>query len=71
MVAVPALIPVMMPEVAPIVAIAVLLLVHVPPAAVLVSVVVEPIHTSAVPAIEAGKGFTVNEAVRIQPAVEV
>jgi hypothetical protein len=60
-----------MPVVAPIVAIAVLLLVHVPPVAVLVSVVEEPIQTAAAPVIEAGNGFTVNDAVRIQPAVEV
>jgi hypothetical protein len=59
MVAVPALTPLTTPVPAPTVAIDALLLVHVPPVAVLVNVVVAPAHTLLPPLIAAGAAFTV------------
>jgi hypothetical protein len=56
---VPVVIPVAMPVPTPIVACAVLLLVHVPPPVASVSIVVEPTHTFVVPPIGAGNGLTV------------
>ena len=44
-----------------------LLLVHVPPAGVELSVVVNPIHTLFVPVIAVGLAFTVTGTVMIQP----
>jgi hypothetical protein len=43
------------------------LLLHVPPVVVLLTVVVSPAHTCSVPVMAAGSGFTVTVAVRIQP----
>ncbi len=60
-VAAPAATPVTMPVAEPTVAIPIALLVHVP--ALLVSVVVEPAHTDAVPLIVVGKAFTVSALV--------
>lgn len=60
--AVPALLPVTTPELEPTVATPVLPLVHVPPDGVELNVVVEPVHTVAVPVIEVGAVFTVTVA---------
>ena len=65
MIEVPNATPVKSPVVDPIVATAVLLLVHVPPVDELVRVVVEPLHTVVVPAIAAGEGFTVTIVVAV------
>lgn len=59
----PTLIPETMPVEDPTTAIAVELLLHVPPGVLLLSVVVLPLHTSVVPVIAAGNGFTVTVAV--------
>ena len=59
-----------MPELVPIVATLVLLLIHVPPP-VLERVVVEPAQTVAVPVIADGNGFTVKTVVVIQPVASV
>ena len=67
MVAVPVDTPVTIPVVAPTVAVAVLLLLHVPPVVGSLSVVVAPMHTTAVPVIAAGSGFTVTVAVFVHP----
>lgn len=56
---VPAISPLTMPVVDPMVATAVLLLVHVPPDTVLPSVVVKPIHTLVAPVMVVGVGCTV------------
>ena len=64
---VPAVTPVNMPVDAPIVAIAVAPLVHVPPLVALLNVTVWPTHTSAVPVIDPGAAFTVTIVVRGQP----
>ena len=45
----------------------VVLLVHVPPETVLLSVVAEPIQTEAVPVIVDGSAFTVTTVVVLQP----
>lgn len=55
------------PVVSPIVAVAVLLLVHVPAGVALLRAVVLPTHTVAVPVMAAGSGWTVTTAVRMQP----
>ncbi len=55
-----------MPDPAPIVALVVLLLLHVPPGGVLVSVRVPPRHTVGVPVIAVGIAFTVIVAVAKQ-----
>jgi hypothetical protein len=68
---VPAVTPVTIPEAAPIVAMLVLPLSHVPPAEASVSVVVRPIHTVAVPPMDAGNGLTVTIVVVVQPLVNV
>jgi len=65
-VAVPPDTPVSIPELLPIVATAVLLLVQVPPVNASVSVEVVPGQTTNVPAIAPGSGFTVNGVVTIQ-----
>ena len=67
----PALTPVTTPEVAnAILPTAGLLLVHVPPAVVELSEVVDPTHTLIVPVMVAGFGFTVKVAVTLQvPAI--
>ena len=66
MVVVPAVTPVIMPAVLMVATDGVLLL-HVPPMVVLLTVVVSPAHTCSVPVMVAGSGFTVTVAVRIQP----
>ena len=71
MVTVPDATPDTAPLDAPTVATDVLELLHDPPAVPLVSVVVEPTHTTAVPAFEPGRGFTVAVMVRIQPVDNV
>ena len=67
MLAVPAAIPVKTPDDEPMVATSVLLLVHVPPAGVLLTVVVRPTHTLKVPVIVVGSALTVIEDVAAQP----
>jgi hypothetical protein len=67
MVAVPADIPVTTPVVAPMVAIAGLLLLQVAPTVVVLNVVVLPTHTLVVPVIGPGNGLTVTVAVVMQP----
>lgn len=57
------------PEPRPIVAIAGVLLVHVPPGVVCVSVEVSPSHAESVPPIGAGAGVTVTTLLEVQPAV--
>jgi len=68
----PAIIPVAVPEVEPIVAIDVLLLVHTPPVVASLKDVVRPTHKLGNPVIGAGRGFTVSAAVvalaLVQPA---
>jgi hypothetical protein len=69
MVAVPAATPVTIP-VEPTVAIVVLLLLHVPALVASAKPVVNPVHTTFVPVIAAGNGFTVTVAVTLpQPVV--
>ena len=68
---VPADTPVTTPLVMPIVAMPVALLLQVPGALASVSVVVSPAHTSSVPVITAGNGFTVTIAVMIHPVGNV
>jgi hypothetical protein len=63
--------PVTMPVVAPTEAIPVLLLLHVPPEAALLSVVVDPEQTLSVPSMDVGKVLTVTTAVAIQPVGKV
>ena len=70
MVDVPDVAPETIPELVPIVATLVLLLIHVPPP-VLERVVVEPAQTVVVPAIAVGNGFTVTTVVVIQPVDRV
>ena len=64
---VPALMPVTTPVPDTTVAIAVLLLLHVPPPVALANVVVEPSHTLAVPVFAAGPDVTFTVCVREQP----
>lgn len=59
--------PLTTPVVPSMVATVVLLLLHVPPAVVSVSVVVPPTHTPDAPVIAPGVGLTVTTAVRRQP----
>lgn len=66
MLAVPVVTPVTAPEPIPAVAIAVLLLDHVPPP-VLLSEVVRPMHIFVLPEIGAGSGLTVTGMVDAQP----
>lgn len=63
--------PVTTPLDEPTVACAVLLLVHVPPAILLLNVVVWPTHTVGVPVITDGAAFTVNDVVREHPVLKV
>ena len=70
MLTLPAATPVMTP-VPDAVAIAVLLLLHVPPATVLESVVVNPTQTLLVPVMDAGIGLTVTLVTEVQPAGNV
>ena len=67
MVGVPAATPVIIPDVDPALAHAVLLLLQVPPAGVEFKVVVNPAHTVVVPVIAVGSAFTVKEDVLMQP----
>ena len=60
-----------MPEPVPIVATPVVLLVHVPPLVALVSVVVAPTHTLAVPPIVAGFALIVAVVTARQPVLKV
>ena len=71
MVITPEVTPVTMPDVAPMVATPVLLLVHVPPEVASVNVVVKPTHTFVVPPIAAGFGLTVKLVTAIQPVLNV
>jgi hypothetical protein len=71
MVVVPGVIPVAIPDVVSIVAIIMLLLVHVPPAAVLLRAVVDPWHTELVPVIAGGNEFTVTTSHVLHPLVAV
>lgn len=66
-VAVPAVTPLTVPEPEPIVATAVLLLLHAPNGEASASVVVDDTQTVGVPVIVAGKGLTVNTEVAMQP----
>ncbi len=65
----PGPVPVTTPVVLTTVATAVLLLLHVPPVVVFVSVVVAPSHTENEPPIAAGSGFTTKEVVLKHPAL--
>ena len=67
MLAVPAAMPVTIPEDEPMVALEVLLLVHIPPASASVKFVVNPRQTEAVPEIEAGSEFMVMTALPSGP----
>ena len=67
MVGVPAATPVTIPELVPIVASAMLLLVQVPPVVASVNVIDEPTQTAVEPAIDAGIGLTVNGHNDVQP----
>ena len=67
----PAVIPVRIPEAEPIVALAVLLLLQVPPASVLLSVAVAPAHMVLLPLIAAAAGLTVMSVVVMQPEASV
>ena len=67
MMAVPAVPPVTTPVALPTIAVALLPVLHVPPVAVSVRVVVSPSHTVIVPVILLGSGFTVTFAVAAQP----
>lgn len=71
MVTLPPDMPVTTPVVEPTVAMAVLPEVHVPPGAVLLSVIVMPAHTLVLPVMPGGAGVTVTIAVILQPAGEV
>jgi hypothetical protein len=70
-IAVPAVIPVTAPEADPIEAIAVLLLLQVPPPAISESVVVKLWQTLKVPVMGLGKGFTVTAFIDAQPVAKV
>lgn len=67
MVSVPASTPVTTPVAGIMVAVAVLLLLQVPPALASLSVTDAPSHTPVAPVIVAGSGFTVTLAVAVQP----
>ena len=71
MVAVPPVIPVRIPVVAPIVPTAVLLLLQVPPVLASLRVVVLPAHIGVVPIMAPGVGFTVIVVVVLQPPGKV
>lgn len=71
MVAVPAPVPVTIPDIKPAVATAVLLLVHDPPVIVFVNVVVAPAHMFLVPLIAVGPGLTVTTVVILHPVASV
>lgn len=68
---VPAAIPATIPEPAPTVPAAVMLLLHVPPSGVLVSVIVDCSHTTDGPPIADGSGFTSTTAVREHPPTPI
>jgi hypothetical protein len=70
-VVVPAVMPVTMPEVIPIVAMPVELLVHVPPIAASLSVVVLPMQTLVMPVMGGGGGVTVAIVAIAQPVVDM
>ena len=70
-VAVPDVPPVITPVVKMMLAVAVALLLQLPPAVASVNVVLRPEHTSRVPMIAAGNGFTVTTSVMIQPVGSV
>ncbi len=67
----PAVTPVTTPVDEPTVAIASLLLNHVPPDVVFESVAVDPTHAFIVPVVAAGLGFTVIVSFREQPVASV
>ena len=68
---VPAVTPVTTPELKTIVAVAVLLLLHVPPVVAFENTAVEPIQTVPGPVLVAGAAFIVTTALRIQPVLSV
>jgi len=67
----PSVMPVTVPDVEPMVATAVLLLLHTPPLVISVNVIVKPTHTLLVPPMAAGFGLTVKLVTAIQPVVNV
>lgn len=67
----PAVTPVTSPPVEVTVALAVFVLVHVPPAGAPVRVVVEPMQVAPVPVMPVGSGLTENTDVRVQPVESV
>jgi hypothetical protein len=71
MVAVPVAAPVTIPKIGSIVATAVLLLVHSPPAIVSLSAVVAPMHVLSIPAMAEGDDKTVITADVLQPVGNV
>lgn len=71
MVTLPPAIPVIAPVEASALAMAGLLLVQVPPETELLTVTVDPSHTTAGPVIVPGNPFTVTPVVMIQPADDV
>lgn len=71
MVVVPATSPVARPDELPIMPLVVLVLLHVPPVVVLVSVVFEPTHTEPAPVMAAGNGLQVTVNVLKQPVPSV
>jgi len=71
MYAMPAAIPVTMPVDEPTVAVAVRLLLHVPPDAVSCKAVVAPMQTLSTPVIGPGSGFTVTGILITHPVVKV
>ena len=70
MFAVPAVMPVTLPEPSTVAAV-VLLLLHIPPPVALFNAVTEPAHTEVVPVIDDGKPFTVTVFAAIQPVGSV
>jgi len=59
------------PLLVPIVATAVLLLLHAPPVVALLSVADAPAHTLVAPVMDGGEGLTVNAVVVMQPVASV
>ena len=71
MIAFPAVPPVITPVVNIILAVAVALLLHEPPAVASVSVLLRPEHTFSEPMMVAGNGFTVTTSVAMHPVGKV
>lgn len=70
MIAVPAETPITTPDTVPTFAIAILLLLHVPPPGAPTSVVDPPWHTAIAPLID-GNGLTENDIIAMQPGADV